>query len=124
MKQVILLCLGLIFLSSINSYAQDAVYRSDYGSAFTPKGKLKILVVCVKFKDHNVDDVNWPLNQGLPNWALNNEFLYEDTVAFNNISENDNSLSRYFYEMSKQLPVDKRFKLYGSFLPKEYSKYL
>ncbi|MDD2576544.1 MAG: T9SS type A sorting domain-containing protein [Bacteroidales bacterium] len=123
MKQVILLCLGLIFLSSINSYAQDAVYRSDYGSAFTPKGKLKILVVCVKFKDHNVDDVNWPLNQGLPNWALNNEFLYEDTVAFNNISENDNSLSRYFYEMSKQLPVDKRFKLYGSFLPVEIENY-
>ncbi|MFA6200357.1 MAG: T9SS type A sorting domain-containing protein [Bacteroidales bacterium] len=107
----------LIVMPEIKS---QTIYNSEYGKCFTPKRDLKVLIVCVRFKNYQEDpnNINWPANQELPSWA-NDSFLFNDLSDFNNIDTNNKGLSRYYYEMTKNLPEEERFKVYGEFLPIE-----
>ncbi len=96
--------------------------HSEYGGVFTPKGELKILIVFVKFKNHNgPDDIEgyWPKKQAYPNWIKGNDFVFKSPNDFNNIPAYNKSLSRYYYDMTKHLPEKDRFKLYADYLTVE-----
>lgn len=111
-----LIMLILIIMPEIKS---QTIYKSEYGKCFTPKRELKVLVVCVSFENFAIDsaNINWPVGQDLPNWATNKSYIFNDLSDFNNIDSNNMSISRYYYEMTKHLPEDERFKMYGRFLP-------
>jgi hypothetical protein len=94
---------------------------STYGNAFTPRGEFKVLLIFVNFNNPNESNPNnhknWPANQEYPNWYLDNSFIYNSLSDFNNTTpENPYNLSYYFYQMSKQLPQNDRFKIYANSL--------
>ena len=100
------------------SFAQT-IYKSEYGSCFTPKKDLKVLVVCVSFTNYAVDSASteWPADSLLPNYAKNDRYIFDNLSDFDNIDSNNMSVSHYYYEKTKHLSEEERFKLYGEFLP-------
>jgi len=77
------------------------------GEVFTPKGNLRALVIFAGFKgyDHDQEIENWPSDSELPLYVENGEYkdvFFTDVNQFENISENDRSISRLFYEMSNK----------------------
>lgn len=95
---------------------------SIYGNCFTPRGEFKILIICVNFdnpNDPNPNNPMWPANSDLPACFQDNSFIFSDLSTFDNIPAGNKSISNYFYEMSKHLPENERFKLYAEFYPVE-----
>ncbi len=117
-KRFSLLTSTIIILLFSFSKAQQS---STFGNFYTPKGKLKVLVVCVsrmgeiKVEGGNIIEVreqdlnvsNWPNGTGadeyttLPNWE--DDLFYDDFNDFKaNVYADTNlsNLSNYFYQMS------------------------
>jgi hypothetical protein len=93
---------------------------SIYGNNFTPRGEFKVLIICVNYdnpNDPNPNNPNWPANSDIPIWLEDNSVVFSDLATFNNIPLGNKSLSRYYYEMSKHLPENERFKLYAEIIP-------
>ena len=90
---------------------------SEYGGCFTPRKNLRVLVVFVSFNNWqlNPDYADWPANQEFPIWA-NDSFLFNNLSDFENIDNDNMSISNYYYRMTKQLPDSERFRLYGDFI--------
>jgi hypothetical protein len=79
---------------------------SPYGIAVTPKGDLKVLIICVGFGapyDNYLLD-GWDTgSNSFPNWVNNKSSFYSSYNDFNSTASiNDKgNLSRFYYEMSK-----------------------
>ncbi len=95
--------IGLVFSCSF-SYAQQSAH---YGEVFTPKGDLRVLIICVGFKDFDNAQKfpNWKPNGALPDFVQNNAIPesfynnYEDFDKYKNIDSVKN-LSKLYQEMS------------------------
>ena len=109
MKNFILTILFVV--SFITTYSQN--YFSEHGKAFTPTGDLKVLTVFVSFSNFDtVDNPEWGAMQDIPAYAQNNKFLFQDISNFDTVSEDNKSVSNYFYQMSNH-----QLKLYSEYLP-------
>jgi hypothetical protein len=106
---------------TVNNLKSSTTKFSEHGGVFTAKRELKILIVFVTFSNNDSDPNNssWPSNQDEPNWISDGSFIFDDLTDFNSISSENRSLSTYYYEMTKHLPQDERFKLYGNRLSVE-----
>ncbi|MFZ4724266.1 MAG: hypothetical protein ACOYMD_02365 [Paludibacter sp.] len=79
---------------------------SPNGQVFTPKGDMKVLIICASIGE---PFDSYPLNgwavgsNTLPDWVTSNQTFYTDNDQFNSpATENDkNNISRFYYEMSK-----------------------
>lgn len=86
--------------SSVSGYA-------PYGEAFTPKGDLRVLIICAGFGAPYNDSIcdNWATGSAtLPSWASDKSTFYNSYSDFANYSNlnNKGNISRFYYEMSKQ----------------------
>ena len=110
-----------VFKSSQLKSAANVTYNSEFGGVFTPRSELKILIIFCKFKNNSTDPNNssWPSNQAVPNWILDDSFIFDSISDFNSISTTNRSISRYYWEMTKHLPTNQRFKFYGGYLSVE-----
>jgi len=93
--------------------------NSEYGRDFTPRGPIKFLFIFVNFDNPNEPNPNndfWPADQDYPNWFSDGTYVFDELSDFDNIPVDNYGLSRYFYEMSKLLPENDRFKIYGGYL--------
>ncbi len=115
MKRSVFLLMSLVLYSCV-SIAQ----KSENGYKFTPKGDLRVMVICVSFSNWCEDSLseNWSFDSPLPNWA-NSDYLFADTIAFQNDSlmYENTGFSNYFFQMSNKLPNNTRFRIYGDFIP-------
>jgi hypothetical protein len=79
---------------------------SPNGIVFTPKGDIKVLIICAGFGEpydsYEVPGWNAGVNT-LPEWVNNNSAFYRNNTDFNNpATVNDKgNISRFYYEMSK-----------------------
>jgi hypothetical protein len=79
---------------------------SPYGQAFTPKGDMKVLIICAGFGTP-YDDYSMPGwstgTNSLPDWAISNSTFYTNDIQFSNPATNNDkkNVSRFYYEMSK-----------------------
>jgi hypothetical protein len=96
---------------------QTTPNNSEFGRDFTPRRALKMLFIFVNFNnpnDPNPNNTSWPANQDVPNWFTDKSQIYASLSDFSNIA--NKSVSSYYYEMSKALPEDLRFKIYANSL--------
>jgi hypothetical protein len=97
------LLFALIFINTF-IYSQ---LNSMNGEVFTPKGDLRALVIFAGFKgfDSDQDMEGWKHEAEFPEYVVNGrcpELFFTDTAEFENIpSPNNQSISRLFYDMSK-----------------------
>lgn len=78
-----------------------------HGLAFTPKGDLRAMIVCVGFGSpyDGWDCPNWSTGTNtLPNWANNPEFMYTSNSDFSTFASANHyqNFSRFYHEMSNQ----------------------
>lgn len=85
----------------------QAQNSSINGEVFTPKGDLRVLIIFAGFKgfDQAQNMEAWKSENEFPDYVLDgkcDELFFSDTAQFNNYpSPNNMSISRLFYEMSK-----------------------
>ena len=105
MKKVILFIFTII--CCFVSYSQG--YQSYYGYKFTPVGDLRVLMVFVSFDEwcEEPNRVDWPQGQLIPTWAENNKWLFKNLSDFDTVSPDNQSLSNYFYQMTKHLDLER-----------------
>lgn len=106
MKHIQVLFVALVLLITTQLYAQQ---NSTFGKYYTPKGKLKVLVVFLS-RDGEQDTIvnNWPNGTGdakyttLPTWK--DDLFYTNFEAFDTLTLAADTavknLSNYFYQMS------------------------
>ncbi len=82
---------------------------SRFGGAFTPRGKMRMLIICAGFTNdaNTTSGANdfWPNDDGSGSGAGNSlpnydDVLYPDYTGFQQ-SNTDNSLSNFYYQMSE-----------------------
>jgi M6 family metalloprotease-like protein len=79
---------------------------SPNGKIFTPKGDLKVLIICAglgePYDSYPMDGWNVGTNT-FPDWVVSNSKFYSDNSQFSaTATSNDkNNISRFYYEMSK-----------------------
>lgn len=83
---------------------------SHFGEVHTPQGELKVLLVFAQFEGDIVNNNDWPRDE-LPNY---DNILYTDVNDFS-LTNDDLSLSNFFYQMSKHSANP--FKIYGEVFP-------
>lgn len=89
---VLLFCVTVVFAQNI---------YSENGNSFTPKGDLKILLLCITFDNFDtIDSENWPAGANFPNWLSNNNFIFHSLSDFDTVSMENTSISNYYYQMS------------------------
>lgn len=103
---VLLIVLFILLITPLNS-AQNKSY-GPYGEVFTPKGDLRVLVVCVGFenKDYDQPFSNWPPHQDLPDYMQDGDFFeafYENFDQFEEYKNDTNvkNISKLYHEMSQ-----------------------
>lgn len=77
------------------------------GEAFTPKGDMRALIVCVGFGPtwDNQACGDWPSGSNtLPNWANSKEYMYNDYSDLTTYASSNHylNISRFYYEMSDE----------------------
>ncbi len=83
------------------------MFSQDYapnGGCFTPKGDLKVLLVCVGFgaNDADLPMYNWPATQDFPDEIVNEELFYTGYAKFSTDIDSlrdIKNISRWYYEM-------------------------
>jgi hypothetical protein len=75
------------------------------GLAFTPKGDMRALIVCVGFGPtwDNQSCNDWPTGSNtLPDWANSKEYMYNSYSDFSTYASSNHyqNISRFYYEMS------------------------
>lgn len=109
LKTVLTSCLIALSILSTNvvCYSQNKPY-GPYGEVFTPRGDLRVLVVCVGFENNDYDQPfsNWPPHQDLPDYMQDGNFFeafYDNFDQFEQF-KNDSSvqnISKLYQEMSQ-----------------------
>ncbi len=119
------------------SIVPSATNRSYYGHAFTPSDSLRVLVVYAGLSEDNqqgntqiqgnnsdatnawpqTDLVNTVYGEALPRDAYGNQKYYTDYNSFS-ASATDQSISNYYYQMSRTHPGGKPLKMVVSHLPR------
>lgn len=80
---------------------------TPHGEAFTPKGDMRILVVCAGFGSpyDSYECGSWNTGStALPDWADDKSTFYNQNSDFTTYSymNNNQNISRFYYEMSKE----------------------
>ena len=88
-----------------NSTSLSSLF-SPNGQAFTPKGDMKVLIICAGFGTpyDNYSMSGWTTGtNSLPDWAISNSTFYTNDIQFSNPATNNdkNNVSRFYFEMSK-----------------------
>ena len=86
--------------------ATTASQYSPNGIVFTPKGDIKVLIICAGFNDpfDNYPMAGWATGAStFPDWVNTHNTFYTANSEFDNLTTvNDkNNISRFYYEMSK-----------------------
>lgn len=102
MKKMIIFFMALIYV--LSGLSQNSPSKpSEFGHSFTPFDDLRVLVLFVSFDNFDtIDDANWPAGQPMPNWANEDEFLFQDFSAFDTLTSYSQiqNFSNYYYQMS------------------------
>lgn len=91
----------------MQSLSANSSNYAPYGEAFTPKGDLRVLIICAGFGApyDNYTSGSWATGStSLPNWVSDKSTFYNNISDFDNYSNlnNNTNVSRFYYEMSKQ----------------------
>ena len=104
--------------SPINGLGRSSKFSGN-GKAFTPKGDMRVLIICAGFGpafDNNLTVVDWPsAPDALPQRLSDKSTFYSNTSDFATYAnaEHNQNISRFYYEMSQ-----KKFRLLATVYPK------
>ncbi len=93
--------------SSISTKSASITTYVPNGNAFTPKGDMRILVICAGFGEpyDNYDCGNWDTGvTTLPDWVNDKSTFYNQNSDFATYASQNNNqnVSRFYHEMSMQ----------------------